>query len=312
MRKRTGGYSLLEVVIAIAIIMILLAAGVYVYTKFLQGTITEEETTEKRVERLVSLEIMRLDLEHVGYGVGKNPDITNDYRIYDFDNDNKILVIHSTLNNGDNSTIGWRLCDEGVLATEQIEEPNNNFVYVNADGYVADLKTDGSCPASGIYVGYPFSDKAVACDFNGTNFCTEIVYYLSNTNLPKKCNPNTFNLLRKVNNDIGGDPLLSCVADIRYTVDLDTDSDGKVDVVNSDANTSVLSPADLRGKTKKFTVYILYQEAFSPNEIFQPDGTDSNGAYLERDGIKLYLPDNYQNYRWKVIKLSVKPMSIIK
>jgi type IV pilus assembly protein PilW len=318
MRKRIGGYSLLELVVAIAIIMLLLAAGVYVYTKFLQGTFTEEEATEKRIEKLVSLEIMRLDLEHVGYGVGKSKDY--EYRIYDFDNENKTLTIHSTLNNGDNKTIGWKLCDvqkDGTSVVKNVEEDNSNFVFVNSDGFVVDITTTDDCPSDeyGIYVGYPFSDKAVACKYEKDDkeyyFCTEIVYYLSNSNLPKKCNPNTYNLLRKVNNANGGDPLLSCVADIKYTVDLDTDADGEVDTV-LDTNTSSLTGDQLRGYTKKINVYILYQEAYSPNEVFQADGSDSKGNYLERDGIRLYLPDNYQNYRWKIIKLSVKPMSIIK
>jgi len=312
-KTKLKAFSLVELLITIVIVMLLLAGGVYVFTKFLSGTSAEGESTEKQIERLVALELMRLDIEHIGYGVGKNPDQGNDYRIYDIDNTNKTITIHSTLNNSDNSTIGWRLCDNGSVAVEQIEAPNNNFVYINEKGYVVEIKTDGTCPSnSGSYVGYPFEDGAIACNFNGDNFCTEIVYYLSNSNLPKKCNPNTYNLLRKVNNAVGGDPLLSCVADIKYTLDLDTDLDGKVDIYNDTNNTSVLEPKDLRTQTKRINVYILYQEAFAPNNKFTPDGTDGNGAYMERDGIKLYLPNGYENYRWKILKLSVKPMSIIK
>ena len=311
-KTKIKGFSLVELLITIVIMMILLAGGVYIYTKFLKETSTEGETTEKQIERLVALDIMRLDIEHIGYGVGKNPDVNNDYRVYDIDNTNHTFVIHSTLNNSDNTTIGWRLCDSGSVAVEQMEAPNNNFVYVGSNGYVAEVRTDGNCPSTGSYIGYPFEDEAIACDFNGTTFCTEIVYYLSNTNLPKKCNPNTYNLLRKVNNSIGGDPLLSCVADIRYTTDLDTNADGKIDIKNNTNNTDILTPTDLRVQTKRISVYILYQEAFAPDSKSTPDGTDGNGAYLERDGIKLYLPDGYENYRWKILKLSVKPMSIIK
>jgi type IV pilus assembly protein PilW len=312
MWKDNKGFSLIEVLITIFIVLALLAGGVYVYTKFLKGFFTEGETTEKHIEHKVALEIMRLDLEHVGYGVGKHPIPANDYRIYDFDNDNKTLTIHSTLNNSDNTTIGWKICYNGDDAVVKLEAPNNNFVYVNTDGYVTEVRNDGNCPATGEYIGYPFEDDVIACQFNGANFCSEIVYYLSNANLPTKCNPNTYNLLRKVNNKTGGDPLFSCVADVKYTVDLDTNLDGKIDVYNSDTNTSVLSTADLRNQTKRISVYILYQEAFDPEGEFKEDGIDSDGAYVQRDGIKLYLPDGYKNYRWKVIKLSVKPMSIIK
>jgi len=312
MKANNKGFSLIEVLITIVIVLALLSGGLYVYSKFLKGFFSEGQTTEKYIEKLVALELMRLDLEHVGYGVGKNIDPDNDYRIYDFDNDQRTLTIHSTLNNSDNTTIGWRICSEGDVATEKLEAPNSNFVYVNSNGFVSSVVTDGSCPSTGDYVGYPFEDGAIACDYGGINFCTEIVYYLSNTNLPKNCNPNTYNLLRKVNSKPGGDPLFSCVADIKFTVDLDTNSDGVIDVFNSDTNTSVLTPKNLREQTKKITVYILYQEALNSEEEFKEDGIDGNGAYVERDGIKLYLPNDYKNYRWKVIKLSVKPMSIIK
>jgi type IV pilus assembly protein PilW len=293
--------------------MILLAAGIYIYTNFLKGALTEGETTEKQIERIVALELLRLDLEHLGYGVGKK--LTDEYKIYEFDNTNQTLTIRSTLNNSNNSTIGWRICDDGNLAVQQLEGSNDNFVYVDSYGYIKDIKThDDKCPDKTYYpgklIGYPFDENATGCEYDTINFCTEITYYLSNSSLPKKCNPNTYNLLRKVNNDTGGDPLLSCVADIKFTVDLDTDDDGKIDTYNS--LTAPTTPKDLRGQTKRISVYILYQEAFDPNHTFSPDGSDSTGDYVERDGIKLYLPPGYQHYRWKVIKISVKPMSIIK
>ncbi len=303
------GFSILELLIAIFISLILMSAIYYTYTTFFMGIKSERVNVEQEIEKIVSLELLRLDLEHLGYGVGINCSGT-DYRIYEINNGDitNLLKIRSTLNNTNNSTIGWRICRDGNLIKNEIEESNNNIVYVNENGCVVGTVSDGSCPSTGFLVGYPYDTGATGCD----GFCSEILYYLSNTNLPKNCNPNTYNLLRKVNNGTG-QPLMSCIADIKITVDMDTDGDGKIDLRDVD-DVSTYSPDQLRAYTKKINVYILYQEATpsDPNFRFKNYQTDSDGEYIDVDGIKLYLPSNFENYKWKAIKLSVKPMSIIR
>jgi len=310
--KNNKGFSILELLIAIAISIILMSAIYYTYTTFFMGIKSERVSVEQEIEKIVGLELLRLDLEHLGYGVGRNS-AGSDYIIYEIDNSNHKLKIRTTLNNSNNSTIGWRICRNGNLLKNEIEGTNNNFVYVDENGYVKSILTDGSCPSdTGVFIGYPFDSNATGCNFNGTNFCSEIIYSLSNSNLPKNCNPHTYNLLRKVNNGTGK-PLLSCVADIKFTVDLDTDEDGTVDLKDLD-DTSTYTAYQLRTYTKKINIYILYQEATPPDPKFQFKNyqTDSDGSYIEIDGQKLYLPTGFERYKWKAIKISVKPMSIIR
>ncbi len=312
--KNNKGFTILELLIAIFISIILMSAIYYTYTTFFMGIKSERVNVEQEIEKVVSLELLRLDLEHLGYGVGKNCSGA-DYTIYEINNNDisNLLKIRSTLNNSRNSTIGWRICRNGTLIKNEIEESNNNFVYVDENGCVIETVDNGTCSSgTGVFVGYPFDSGATGCNFNGRNFCSEIKYYLSNTNLPKNCHPDTYNLLRKVNNGVG-QPLMSCIADIKITVDMDTDGDGKIDLKDVD-DVSSYTATELRAYTKKINVYILYQEATpsNPNFEFKNYQTDSNGNYLEVDGVKLYLPSNFEKYKWKAIKLSVKPMSIIR
>ena len=310
------GFSILELLIAIVISIILMAAVYYTYSIFFMGIKSERVSVEQEIEKVIGLELLRLDLEHLGYGVGKN---SPDYKIYEFDNTKDIssgkpyLIIRTTLNNSNNNTIGWRICKNGNLIKEEIEDSNNNFVYVDDYGNVRYILTNGNCPAdSAIFIGYPFDTNATGCNLGGTNFCSEIKYYLYSSNLPSNCHPNTYNLLRKINNGTG-QPLLSCVADIKFTVDMDTDGDGKIDLRDVDDLTGY-NEAQLREYTKRVNVYILYQEATSPdpNYRFTNYQTDSGGNYVDIDGIKLYLPPNFESFKWKSIKVSVKPMSIIR
>ena len=315
--RNNKAFSLLELLIVIAISIILMSAVYYTYTTFFMGIKSERVNVEQEIEKIVSLEILRLDLEHLGYGVGKNS--SGDYKIYELDNTKNIptspyLLIRTTLNNSNNNTIGWRICRNGNLIKEEIEGTSNDFVYVDENGYVKYIFTDGSCPSdTGVFIGYPFDNGgATGCNFNGTTFCSEIKYYLSNSNLPKNCNPDTYNLLRKVNNGTG-QPLLSCIADIKFTVDMDTDGDGKIDTRDVDDLTSYTED-QLRSYTKKINVYILYQEATPPDNKyrFKNYTSDGTGNYMEIEGQKLYLPSGFERYKWKVIKISVKPMSIIR
>ena len=318
MKNNKKGFTILELLIAIFISIILMAAVYYTYTTFFMGVKSERVNVEQEIEKIVSLELLRLDLEHLGYGIGKNPS-GSDYKIYDFNNtknipDSPYLLIKTTLNNSNDNTIGWRICRDGRAIKTELEGSNDNFVYIDDTGYIKYLTTSGDCPSGNlvVYVGYPFDSNSIDCEYGGTNFCSVIKYYLSNTNLPKNCNPNTYNLLRKVNNGTG-QPLLSCIADIRFTVDMDTNKDGKIDLFNVD-DISSYTASELREYTKKMNVYILYQEATpsDPNYKFTNYQTDSSGNYIEIDGIKLYLPSNFEKYKWKAIKVSVKPLSIIR
>ncbi|WP_457642419.1 pilus assembly FimT family protein [Persephonella sp.] len=315
MTDKDKGYSIIEVLITLLIVSLILSAAYFTYISIFKSVKGESETVELQMERIVGLELLRLDLEHTGYGIGKPLTIADEYRILEKIDMTPVpgLMIRSTLNNTNNATIGWVLCNnnEGNDPIKmELEAGNENLVFVDNEGFIVGSVTDGLCPTNGILIGFPYDPASTGC--NGT--CTEILYYLSNTNLPKHCHSGTYNLLRKVNNAAGGNPLLSCVADFRFTVDLDTDDNNIVDLRDQPLDNTI-SANDLRLQLKRINVYLLIQEGgFNPDYRFKNYQSDSKGNYIAVDGQKLYLPDSsdFIYYRWKVVKISVKPMSIIK
>ncbi len=310
---KNKGYSLIEVLITLFIVSLILSAAYFTYVSIFKSMKGESESVELQMEKIVGLELLRLDLEHVGYGIGKPLTLSSDYLILESINDGKDLLIRSTMNNTNNATIGWVLCNNNAGSDpihSELEIPNDNLVFVDNEGFVAGFVNDGLCPSDGILVGFPFDPASTGC--GGT--CSEIVYYLSSTNLPSHCHPQTYNLLRKVDSSTGGNPLLSCVSDFKFTIDLDTDDDNVVDITDQPVDNTI--PAnDLRLQLKRINVYMLIQEGgFNPDYEFKNYSSDSEGNFISINGIKLYLPSSpdFKYYRWKVIKISVKPMSIIK
>ena len=299
--NKIKGYSLIEILITIFIVSLLLSASYYLYVDIFRGVKEESESTELQIEKIVGLELLRLDIEHLGYGVAKN---ATDKIV---EHDNKILTIRSTINNTDKSSIGWILCKDGVILKDaRFDKKNNKIVLIDVNsGNYYKVITDGTCPSPGLYVGFPIGDSANACIVDSDKTCNTIIYKLSDSQNLSHCNPNTRNLLRVVNNSPTGDPVLNCVADFRVTFELDTNGDGKIDCNTKDTNCSLpTNNNDIRVQLKKINVYILMQEG----------GLNKNYSYKGNnptiDGIILQLPANYEHYRWKVLKLSVIPQGM--
>ena len=297
---RKNGFSILELLITLVIVSLIMSAAYYTYTEIFRGMKEESESVELQMEKVIGTELLRLDAEHLGYGVG-------------YDSTDKIvewngseLTIRSTLNNTRQETFGWVLCADGTMVADERKDPtNNNIVYISTiTGAYSSVVNDGSCPATGVHVGFPFVTEATACSVGGTNTCNTIKYRLSGSDLPAHCNPNTKNLLRVVNND-SGDPLISCVADFKVSFELDTDKDGQIDCVTTSSSCSLpTSNSELSKQVKRVNLYILMQEGGLNKNYTYP------GSNPTIDGITLNLPANYLHYRWKVIKISVKPMGL--
>lgn len=300
--KHIKGYTIVEILITLFIVSILLSASYFLYVNIFRGTKEESESTELQMEKVIGLEILRLDIEHLGYGIAK--DATD--KILEYDYNNKILTIRSTMNNTDKSSIGWVLCKNGTLYDGRFDTSNKRIVYIDVvSGNYYNVVEDGSCPSTGIYVGFPIGNSANSCFVNSKPTCNTIIYKLSDTQNLSHCNPNTGNLLRIVNNSITGEPILSCIADFKVTFDLDTNGDGVIDCNTKNTNCPLPTKNDdIRNQVKKVNVYILMQEGGLNKDYYYSGGSPII------DGIALQLPQNYQHYRWKAIKISVIPQGM--
>ena len=323
-KENNKGFTIIEILVTLILVALLLSAAYFTYTKIFGSYKEESESVEQQLEKVVGLELLRLDLEHIGYGVAY--DATD--KIIDWDNTQHILTIRSTLNNTNQSTFGWILCSDGSLVADErkildknTNTKNNNIVLIDATTGLYNSVTTSSicnspsclCPAVGVYLGFPISFNqvnsqitATACQVGSTNTCNTIIYRKTNTNLPAHCNPNTFDLVRAVNGG-SGNPLLHCVVDFVVTFDLDTNNDGTADSFGqnqpaTDTNgNGQIDNGEIRAQLKRINFYAVTQEGGLNADYVYPSSS------INIDGITFNLPANYQHYRWKVIKISVRP-----
>ncbi len=338
MRK---GFTLVELFVAILIVGIVLGAVYFTYITILKGFWKESSLAESQIETAVGIELIRLDIEHAGYGIG----IDQVDLPVELDRTNNSLIIRSVLNNtrlirdSSGQPVQWSLVEcSGAGGAPSVKAGGDVNAISGGAGLVflgASSKTfmgqttDGSCPSTGIFVAIPYDTSVTSgC---GVQFCNRIKYTLSSNQDLTTCNPNTRNLLRAVGSG-SGMPLINCVSDVRYTFDVDRDGDGAVDVRDGafmDAASSLdldldndgsVSAEELRRGLKAVNVYLLVQEGrldrefkFTNHSSCSKPPTDirlSNRCVVTDTGVELYLPQNFNNYRWKVIKLTVKPMNL--
>ncbi|MDQ7038293.1 MAG: prepilin-type N-terminal cleavage/methylation domain-containing protein [Aquificota bacterium] len=330
------GFTLIEILVAVLIVSLILGAAYITYITVIRGFGRETRSAETQIEVAAGLELMRLDIEHAGYGIGEDqPDLP-----LEFDPATNTLTVRSVLNNtrlirdtvtGD--PIHWSLVEcQGpglipvVKAGDDITNipSNTGLVFLGAASRIhVGTTADGTCPGAGVFVAMPY-DTGVA---NGCTdqFCNIIRYFLSGTQNLTTCNPNTRNLLRAVGNS-PGNPLINCVADVRFTFDVDRDGDGVVDVRDGDFSSldvngdTAVTAEEVRGHLKTVNVYILLQEGgfdrdynfrnFRTCSVVPTDPRFSGDCVVTETGVELNLPLDFRNYRWKVLKLSVIAMNL--
>lgn len=312
------GFSVIELIIAMFIVSILIILTGMSFERILFGVRTESHSAQGGIERLVGLELFRLDLEHLGFGIARDTVNFPVEWVEGATPADRLLTLRSTLNNSNTDTIGWFLYDcttAGTYASRQVAgggtglnntivvlDQNKNFVENNN-------RASGSCPATlQVLTGYPY-DGTIANGCGGSaQICTQITYRLSTTQPLNTCAPGTRNLLRVIGNPAlpTGNPVLNCVADFKVRFDLDNDENGTVET----ANATVLpgNTADIIDRTRNVDVYVLMQVGIRRKESREGSvftGTTTlDGVTFDTSGIT-----DFNNYQWKTLKLSGKPMS---
>ncbi len=341
--KGEKGLSIVELVITMFIVLLVLSGAYFTYTNLLKGFKQETISVETEIEKLVGTELLRLDLEHAGYGIGENEPYfpiewyeDTSFGSYDKYIESKELVIRATLNNTNKKTYGWILfkCSttsvplkDSIVVDNRLDKSNNAVVVLNDKKHIASPSTDmnltENCPEKGVLLGFPidrdYVNKAGKFDCY-EQICHAVNYTFSSTNSLEDCNPNTKNLLRE------GKPILDCVADMKIQYWLDTNQDGKIDKVGSspierdndhlnktknsdfvdlDGDGKITS-SEIRKQLKLISIYLLMQDGKKdPEFVF-----NAPSGYVEtQDNVKLRLPPDFQHYRWKVIKITVKPIN---
>ena len=312
MNKR--GFTLVEMVVAMTIISIIMALSAAAFKRVVLGTRTQTKSVQSGMDKIMGLGLVRLDLEHVGFGIASDetslPIVWNEGAAPV----NRKLTLRSTLNNSNQDTMGWMLlnCSSGATIgvstiVDRRENAGNKYlVLLDEDKKYVGGATAASyvCPAvAGVYSAYPY-DNTVTDGCTGSQVCNQVVYELGTTQSLSSCATGTRQLLRKVGGG-SGVPVLNCVADFLVRFDLDTNGDGTVDISDDDGTNLPATTANVITQVKSINTYVLMQMGQRDRELtFTGDTTMGGAIPLDNSGVT-----DFTQYRWKVLKLSGKPMS---
>lgn len=284
------------------------------FNRIISAVTAERHAGQSAIERF-GLAVVRLDLEHLGFGIARNA--TNADAPVTWTEGTtpatRILTLRSTLNNSNSSSIGWftyNCIGGGTLSAKQVATGgtglSNNIVLLdlNKNWLANAIRTTGSCPVgTTVVTGYPY-DSTVTNGCTGSQFCNKIEYSLSTTQTLTTCAQGTRNLLRKVGNAAAGEPIQNCVADFLVRFDRDTDTNGTVELDNS----TVLpgTTIGIMDQLRNVDMYILMQVGVrrTPNKPNFTGVTTLDGVTFTTSGVT-----DFNRYTWKVLKISGKPMS---
>lgn len=142
-------------------------------------------------------------------------------------------------------------------------------------------------------------------------------YYISTSNVPSDCAPNTGVLMKGIinNSTAGGGgnigqylPLLDCVADFQVVFGLDTNSDG----IRDSTSELVALPTTAQGireQVKDVTVSILSHEGKKDTDFSYSNSTINVGP--NPFDLSATIITDWQRYRWKVYTLTIRPKNML-
>lgn len=224
----------------------------------------------------------------------------------------------------------WGIASEDLNGTDRVivvfpgsTDLNSRSLVVSGGAFATTFNsTAGFAPsvATDTHIIYGINDSSAS--FPVRPFNRSDYFIQRPANMPQRCAPNTGILFKAtMNHDAGGNynflPLLDCVADMQVIYGLDSDNDGDFEpgaAGSTDSYTediTALTAQQIRNQVKQVRVYILAQEGQRDTNYSYPAATVSLGGDVGLGRIfNLTTITNYQNYRWKVYTLVVKPNNL--
>jgi hypothetical protein len=144
-------------------------------------------------------------------------------------------------------------------------------------------------------------------------------YYITTSHslVPTYCAPNTGVLVKATVSQADGTiknnklPLLDCVADMQVVYMLDTNGAG---VINGESDDISGFTADqIRNQVAEVRLYILSHEGKMDTSFTYPSSTVTVGEFGlgSMDNLSSLIGAGWQNYRWKVSTIVVKPENLL-
>ena len=348
MRRRNSGFSILEIMIALAIVMLVLAAA----STFFIGTVRQykiqTKIVETNIEGVLGLELLRQDLESLGFGVPwGNVTVTQDKSAAPFHtfsggpaavvsldnptsgtvpvNNSDYLVIRSTrvgtgsaagkwttLQAGGGARI-WNSIEEDLVENDQVIviSPTLNQRSLVGTGTFTFAKAN-LAPVDNLTVTnvvYGVDDANLTFPWNRAD------YYIDDvppTVVPQRCAPNTGVLVKRVVSQVDlepGPPLPLLDCVADMEVVYGRDTDANPATdLVWDDDISGLTADAIRTQVKEVRVFILAQEGQRDDSYRTPLDNITVGPSVSL-GSEIDV-SGYRNYRWKVYTIVVKPRNL--
>lgn len=343
MKRRESGFSILELIIALAIVAVVLAAASTFFISVLKQYKVQTKITESNVEGILGLELLRQDLESLGFG------LPWDLNGFTYNEPNPLGVSSEppraigSLNPTDNSDyliirsarVGladaagkWTMLRAGAVTRDWGSAEENlasgDYAIVLSPGSLSTDQRVLLTPGSGSRFGIAGADLA-AYDPDD-EFNTNIVYGINNDTLkrpfnradyyiaantayttPRHCASNTGVLVKAVmaHDDPGTRNLLPLLDCVAdMQVVYGLDNNG---VVGWSDTLGTRTAADIRTQLVELRVHILAQVGQRDGSYAYPYDNVSVGS----EGFTRSVPlSAYKNYRWKVYTIVVKPKNL--
>jgi type II secretory pathway pseudopilin PulG len=191
--------------------------------------------------------------------------------------------------------------------------------------FVRNVPNSSSLQMYGVAPAVSSNSDVVRMPFNRAD------YYVMrpSTNMPIDCAPNTGVLYKSTINQLpassssGGGygsiiPLLDCVADFQVVYGLDTDGAGRINL-HTDSLPTTMTAADIRNQVREIRAYILAQDGHKDVFYTYPSSTvdvgesfDGGATIMGRSfNLASLIGTGWQNYRWKVYTIVVRPKNLI-
>jgi prepilin-type N-terminal cleavage/methylation domain-containing protein len=233
-----------------------------------------------------------------------------------------------TTQNSSDTKRTWGSASEDLTGTDRVitifpgsTDLNSRSLVVSGGNYVTTFSGTASFApsnATDTHIIYGINDSSASFPIRPFNRSD---YYIQRpATIPQRCAPNTGVLYKaSLNHDLAGTfnllPLLDCVADMQVVYGLDNDNDGDfepgVSTDNYSDDITALTAPQVRNQVKQVRVYILAHEGQrDPNFTYSSATVALGGDVGLGRNFDLTTIQNYQNYRWKVYTLVVKPRNL--
>ena len=349
MRRRNSGFSILELIIALAIVMLVLAAATTFFIGSVRQYKIQTKIVETNIERVLGLELLRQDLESLGFGVPwDNVTVTQDKStapLFNAFSGGPMAVV--SLNNPTSGTVTVNTSDYLVIRSTRVgmgsaagkwttlqagggtrSWGSTEEDFVGTDRVIVLAPTLNHrtlvTPGAGILFS-AVASYAPADNLSVTNVVYGVDnmiltfpwnradYYIDKTSLPvpQRCAPNTGVLVKRVVSQGSGDLMMSLPL-------LDCAADMEVIYgldTDADPSTVLVWSDDISGLTADAIRTQLKEVRV---DILAQEGQQDDSYRTPSDNIKVgseilwrnFGVSGYRNYRWKVYTIVVKPRNL--